>query len=150
MQPLLDLPGPAANARLTSLGAQAQEQSVSAQCDGISGVNEASNSTVTGCLKPVINYHSLIAVSDTVRRVVAGQLAGGGIVEPEPAGLALERSEDVAARLAGDDTVMVEPTADMPAVAAANVQLILTGETSGLIIDETDTYAGEANLAIQF
>ena len=119
MQPLLDLPGPAANARLTSLGAQAQEQSVSAQCDGISGVNEASNSTVTGCLKPVINYHSLIAVSDTVRRVVAGQLAGGGIVEPEPAGLALERSEDVAARLAGDDTVMVEPTADMPAVAAA-------------------------------
>jgi len=45
---------------------------------------------------------------------------------------------------------MVEPTADMPAVAAANVQLILTGETSGLIIDETDTYAGEANLAIQF
>ena len=33
---------------------------------------------------------------------------------------------------------------------AANVQLILTGETSGLIIDETDTYAGEANLAIQF
>jgi len=45
-------------------------------CDGISGVNEASNSTVTGCLKPVINYHSLIAASDAVRRVVAGQLAG--------------------------------------------------------------------------
>ena len=76
MQPLLHLPGPAANARLTSLGAKAQEQSVSAQCDGISGVNEASNSAVTGCLKPVINYHSLIAASDAVRRVVAGQLAG--------------------------------------------------------------------------
>ena len=33
---------------------------------------------------------------------------------------------------------------------ASNVQLALTGETSGLIIDESDTYAGEANLAIQF
>lgn len=33
---------------------------------------------------------------------------------------------------------------------ASNVQLVLTGETSGLLLDETDTYAGEANLAIQF
>jgi hypothetical protein len=33
---------------------------------------------------------------------------------------------------------------------AANVQLVLTGETSGLLLDESDTYAGEANLAIQF
>ena len=33
---------------------------------------------------------------------------------------------------------------------ATNVQLALTGETSGLLLDETDTYAGEANLAIQF
>ena len=104
------------------LGAQAQVQSVSTQCDGISGVNEASNSDVTGCLKPVINYHSLIAVSDAVRRVVAGQLAGGGIVEPEPAGLVLERPEDVAARLAGDSTVTVEPSADIPAVAAKQRQ----------------------------
>jgi hypothetical protein len=33
---------------------------------------------------------------------------------------------------------------------AGNVQLAVTGETSGLLLDETDTYAGEANLAIQF
>ena len=33
---------------------------------------------------------------------------------------------------------------------AGNVQLSVTGETSGLLLDETDTYAGEANLAIQF
>jgi outer membrane autotransporter protein len=99
------------------LAVEAQAQSVSAHCDGISGVNEPSNSDVTGCLKPVINYHSLIAVSDAVRRVVAGQLAGG-IAEPEPAGLVLERPEDVAARLAGDGPITVEPTADVPAAPA--------------------------------
>ena len=33
---------------------------------------------------------------------------------------------------------------------AANMQLTLTGETAGLIVDETDSYAGEANLAVQF
>ena len=100
------------------LGGAGHAQSASAQCDGISGVNEASNSDVTGCLKPVINYQSLITVSDAVRRVVAGQLVQGGDAEPEPAGLLLERPEDVAARLAGDGTVTVEPTADVPAVAA--------------------------------
>jgi len=100
---------------LPLLGAGAEAQSVSAQCDGISGVNEPSNSDVTGCLKPVINYHSLIAVSDAVRRVVAGQLVQGAIAEPEPAGLVLENPADVAARLAGDGTIKFEPTADIPA-----------------------------------
>jgi hypothetical protein len=33
---------------------------------------------------------------------------------------------------------------------ANNLQLVLTGETSGLLLDETNTYAGETNLAIQF
>jgi hypothetical protein len=33
---------------------------------------------------------------------------------------------------------------------AANVQLALTGETSGLLLEETDSYSGEANLAVQF
>lgn len=33
---------------------------------------------------------------------------------------------------------------------ATNVQLAITGEISGLLRDDTDTYAGEANLAIQF
>ena len=32
----------------------------------------------------------------------------------------------------------------------SNMQLALTGEAGGLILDETDTYSGAANLAIQF
>lgn len=86
-------------------------------CEGISGENEVSNSEVTGCLKPVVNYRSLINVSDIVRRVVAGELVGQG--EPEPAGLLLERPEDVAARLSGGG-ISVEPTADV--VTAPAVQ----------------------------
>ena len=37
-----------------------------------------------------------------------------------------------------------------PMRVATNMQLTLTGETAGLIVDETDSYAGEANLAVQF
>src|SRR5437868_2930747 len=88
-------------------------------CGNISGEDEVSNDEVTGCLKPVVNYRSLINVSDTVRRVVAGELAGQGETTPEPAGLLLERPEDVAARLAGGD-IAVEPTADV--VVAQAVQ----------------------------
>ncbi|CAN5442129.1 hypothetical protein BH10PSE7_BH10PSE7_07130 [soil metagenome] len=33
---------------------------------------------------------------------------------------------------------------------ASNVQLAVTGEVSGLLLDDTNTYAGEANLAVQF
>lgn len=74
-------------------------------CDALSGENEASNDEVTGCLKPVINYRSLINVSDTVRRIVAGELAGQGDTAPEPAGLVL-------------GGIAVEPAADV-AVAPA-------------------------------
>lgn len=90
-------------------------QAVPDECAGLSGINEASNSEVNACLKPIINAQSLISVSDTVRRVVSGELAGGGPAEPEPAGLVLSGSQDIAARLAADGTVTVEPTADVPA-----------------------------------
>lgn len=86
-------------------------------CESISGENEVSNSEVTGCLKPVVNYRSLINVSDIVRRVVAGELVGQGETEPEPAGLLLERPEEVAARLSGGG-ITVEPTADVVAAPA--------------------------------
>lgn len=88
-------------------------------CERISGEDEVSNDEVTGCLKPVVNYRSLINVSDIVRRVVAGELAGQSETMPEPAGLLLERPEDVAARLAGGD-IAVEPAADI--VVAPAVQ----------------------------
>jgi outer membrane autotransporter protein len=87
-------------------------------CEGLSGENEVSNDVVTGCLKPVVNYRSLINVSDIVRRVVAGELVGQGETEPEPAGLLLASPEEIAARLAGGG-VTVEPTADVVAAPAA-------------------------------
>jgi outer membrane autotransporter protein len=88
------------------------------QCRGISGVNEPSNAEVGGCLRPIIDTHVLIAVSDAVRKVVAGRLADEAGEVAEPAGLVLESPEEVAARLAGDGTIAVAPTADVPAAAA--------------------------------
>lgn len=85
------------------------------ECQNISGVNEPTNAEVGGCLKPIIDYHSLIAVSDAVRKVVAGRLAPGGDEVAEPAGLALGSPEEIAARLAGNGAVTVEPVADIPA-----------------------------------
>lgn len=88
-------------------------------CEAISGENEVSNDVVTGCLKPVVNYRSLINVSDIVRRVVAGELLGAEEPAPEPAGLLLAQPDEIAARLAGGG-IAVEPTADV--VAAPAVQ----------------------------
>ncbi|MGE0241765.1 MAG: autotransporter outer membrane beta-barrel domain-containing protein [Parvibaculaceae bacterium] len=103
--PVLALPGFAGMAR-----AQAAPET----CEGISGVDEPSNAEVHGCLKPIINNHALISVSNAVRNVIAGRLAPGAEV-PEPAGLALDGAQAVAARLAGDGAIAVEPTADIPA-----------------------------------
>lgn len=85
------------------------------ECQNISGVNEPTNAEVGGCLKPIIDYHSLIAVSDAVRKVIAGRLAPGGEEVAEPAGLALGSPEEIAARLAGNGAITVEPVADIPA-----------------------------------
>lgn len=96
------------------LSLQAGGRAVAADCSGISGVNEVDNFEVNACLKPVVNARALIAVSDAVQKVIAGQLLASGDDVPEPAGLLLERAEDVAARLAGDGRITVEPTADVP------------------------------------
>ena len=49
-----------------------------------------------------------------------------------------------------------DPSLDLRLQAGLNftlgprAQFSLTGETSGLLLDDIDTYSGEANLAIQF
>jgi len=56
---------------LPVLGVQAQAQSFPDECAGISGVNEASNSEVNECLKPVINARQLASGQSLSRRLVA-------------------------------------------------------------------------------
>jgi uncharacterized protein with beta-barrel porin domain len=83
----------------------ARAQAAPETCEGISGVNEPLNAEVYGCLKPIIDYHALIAVSDAVRKVVAGRLAA--------------EAEDVAelSGLVADGGIAIEPTADIPTEA---------------------------------
>src|ERR1041384_6186226 len=102
-----------------ALAGLAQAQQVpEAECDDISVVNEALIAGAGSCLKSTIDYQSLISISDAVRKVVAGRLAQGGEVA-EPAGLAMDRPHEIAARLAGNGTLTVEPAADLPAAATA-------------------------------
>jgi outer membrane autotransporter protein len=49
-----------------------------------------------------------------------------------------------------DETLDLRLQAGLNWTLAENVQLALTGEVSGLLLSDTDTYAGEANIAIQF
>ncbi|MGE0005274.1 MAG: autotransporter outer membrane beta-barrel domain-containing protein [Parvibaculaceae bacterium] len=106
----LSLPAPAG-----FFGA-ALAQATPDECRDISGIDEP-NAEVHGCLKPVVNVHALIGVSDALRRVVAGRLAPGGAALAEPAGLALDGPGEIAARLAGNGGIAVEPMADIPAAA---------------------------------
>jgi outer membrane autotransporter protein len=82
-------------------------------------------------------------------------LSNGATVEPW-AGAILEytflsRTEtDNAPTLTYDDTLDIRLQAGLNIGLADNIQLALTGEMAGLLLDESDTYAGEANLAIQF
>ena len=82
-------------------------------CRGISGVNEAENAEVHGCLKPIIDAHLLISISDAVRKVIAGRLAGGTDVVAEPAGIALRSPAESKERLAGNGAITVEAAADI-------------------------------------
>jgi len=53
-------------------------------------------------------------------------------------------------------TIIDDPNTDLRLQAGLNfgfgnnIQLALTGEAAGLLLDETDTYSGEVNLAVQF
>jgi outer membrane autotransporter protein len=82
-------------------------------------------------------------------------LSNGATVEPW-AGAILEytflnRTEtDNAPTLDYDDTIDIRLQAGLNFGLADNIQLALTGEMAGLLLDASDTYAGEANLAIQF
>jgi outer membrane autotransporter protein len=49
-----------------------------------------------------------------------------------------------------DDTVDIRVQAGLNLSLTGNAELALTGEVAGLLIEESDTYAGEATLAIQF
>lgn len=49
-----------------------------------------------------------------------------------------------------DETLDLRLQAGLNWTLAENVQLALTGEVSGFLLDDTDIYAGQANLAIQF
>jgi hypothetical protein len=94
-----------------------EAQAAPEQCQGISGVNEPTNAEVRGCLKLIIDYHALLAVSEAVRKVVAGRLAGASEDVAESAGLLLDNPEEIAAYLAGNGAIKVEPTADIPVAA---------------------------------
>jgi outer membrane autotransporter protein len=49
-----------------------------------------------------------------------------------------------------DETLDLRLQAGLNWTLAENIQLGLIGEVSGILLDDTDTYAGEATLAIQF
>ena len=90
-------------------------QAAPEECQDLSGVNERGNAEITGCLKPIINGHALITVSDVIRKVIEARFAPGGTFVAEPAGLALDNPEDIAARFAAMGTFAVEPASDIAA-----------------------------------
>jgi hypothetical protein len=82
-------------------------------------------------------------------------LVGTSTVEPW-AGVALDWTFINKSKDSVFGTIVDDPNTDLRLQAGlnfgfgSNVQLALTGEVAGLLIDETDTYSGEANLAVQF
>jgi hypothetical protein len=82
-------------------------------------------------------------------------LTGTSTVEPW-AGVALDWTFINKSKDSVLGTIVDDPNTDLRLQAGlnfgfgSNVQLALTGEAAGLLIDETDTYSGEVNLAVQF
>jgi outer membrane autotransporter protein len=105
---------------MSGLAGKAWAQAAPDYCRSLSDIidpNDPLSVEASSCLKPIIDYHALLAVSDAVRRVVVGRLAEGSDEVAESAGLLLDSPEEVAARLAGNGAVTVEPAADVPAAA---------------------------------
>ncbi len=82
-------------------------------------------------------------------------LSGTTTVEPW-AGVALDWTFVNKSKDAVLGTIVDDPSTDLRLQAGLNfgfgnnIQFALTGEAAGLLLDETDTYSGEANLAVQF
>jgi len=82
-------------------------------------------------------------------------LSGTTTVEPW-AGVALDWTFINNSKDAVFGTIVDDPSTDVRLQAGlnlgfgSNIQLALTGEVAGLLLDETDTYSGEVNLAVQF
>jgi hypothetical protein len=82
-------------------------------------------------------------------------LSGTTTMEPW-AGVALDWTFINKSKDAVLGTIVDDPNTDLRLQAGLNfgfgnnIQLALTGEAAGLLLDETDTYSGEVNLALQF
>ena len=88
---------------------------------------------------------------------IGNTLALSGTTTMEPwAGVALDWTFLNKSKDAVFGTIVDDPSTDLRLQAGLNfgfgnnMQLALTGEASGLLLDETDTYTGEVNLAVQF
>ncbi len=88
---------------------------------------------------------------------IGNTLALSGTTTLEPwAGVALDWTFINKSKDAVLGSIVDDPNTDLRLQAGLNfgfgnnIQLALTGEAAGLLLDETDTYSGEVNLAVQF
>ena len=88
---------------------------------------------------------------------IGNTLALSGTTTVEPwAGVALDWTFINKSKDAVFGTIVDDPNTDLRIQAGLNfgfgnnIQLALTGEVAGLLLDETDTYSGAVNLAVQF
>jgi outer membrane autotransporter protein len=96
---------------------------------------------------------ALLSVGNQIGKTIT--FADGTSVEPWAGALVeytvLNRTEtDNAPTINYDETVDIRLQGGFNFNLAPNIQLALTGEVAGLLLDTSNTYAGEANLAIQF
>jgi outer membrane autotransporter protein len=95
----------------------AEAQTAADDCSSLTtgAIGASDDQGVSGCLAPITDRASLIAITNTVSRVVAGELLGEREPVAEPAGLILTDPNDVRQRLSGRGTFAVTPAADVTA-----------------------------------
>ncbi|HLA02412.1 MAG TPA: autotransporter outer membrane beta-barrel domain-containing protein [Aestuariivirga sp.] len=87
-------------------------------CELLDGVNEPSETEITGCAKSLLNHQSLVNTSNSIAGIIAGRFDLGPN-QTEPAGLELAGAKDIAERLSGGGAILIAPTADVVVAAAS-------------------------------
>ena len=102
----------------TELLAQSLPPPPDLDCELLDGVNEPSETEITGCAKSLLNHQSLVNTSNSIAGII-GNRFDIGPDQTEPAGLELAGAKDIAERLSGNGTILIAPTADVVAPAAS-------------------------------
>lgn len=115
-------------------------QAADLDCSALDGVNEPSETEISGCAKSLLNRQSLVSTTTSINNAILDRFDMGPF-QTEPAGLELANARDIAERLSGRSPILIAPAADV-AAAAANPMWNVWADGKYSWLDDDTAFSG--------